>query len=242
MLLGHRAQAVEAIDRALAAKSYLDEAKRLRRRSRRASVAAAPSPTRGADARRVAADLLRRVITCPTNAASRQALGLLDQVLAESPPAAVRASRRGRDPRRTRAEALTGLRRFAEAVAEAERALARNASYAPAWAAKADAEDELGLAAAVDSFDRAVALDPSVPSVWVDRGYVLRKRGRLGDAFASYDRALAALDRRPPPIALEQQRATCSWARTMGRGGGAYDHALALDPEARRRAGSSRSS
>lgn len=230
MLLGHRAEAVEALDRALAAKPDLDEAKRLRA-TFAAAAAASPPPYRRPGERTPDAslpDLLRRVITCLDERRFEQALGLLDQVLAESPPAllahpdvaAIHAAR---------ARALTGLRRFAEAVAEAERALARNAGYAPAWAAKADAEDELGLAAAVDSFDRAAALDPSVPSVWVDRGYVLRKRGRLDDALASYDRALA-LDRRLP-IAWNNKGNVLVELERWAEAAEAYDHALALDPK-----------
>lgn len=96
---------------------------------------------------------------------------------------------------------------FAPAVAAFDRALAANASYVPALLGKGEAllgQDE--QAAALEVFEKAVSVNPAMTAVrsrvdvlrfravqeQVSRGQAAARAGRLDEAEAAYERAIAA--------------------------------------------------
>jgi tetratricopeptide (TPR) repeat protein len=89
--------------------------------------------------------------------------------------------------------ALAGLRRFEEAIASYDRALAVQPTFVEALCNRANALAELGRdAEALASYDRALALQSDHANALFNRGGVLLRLGRPDDALASYDGAVAA--------------------------------------------------
>ena len=87
--------------------------------------------------------------------------------------------------------ALQALERFTPAVAAYERALAR-ANRADLWCARGAALKKSGdLKQALDSYERALALQPNYALAQHYRANVLRALGRNADAIAAYRAALA---------------------------------------------------
>lgn len=87
--------------------------------------------------------------------------------------------------------ALQALERFDEACAAYERALTK-APRADIWCARGSALKKAGdLAAALDSYERALALDPAYALAQHYRANTLRALGRKPEAIAAYRAALA---------------------------------------------------
>jgi predicted O-linked N-acetylglucosamine transferase (SPINDLY family) len=83
-------------------------------------------------------------------------------------------------------------------------------------------------AAAVASYDRAVAINPDFGEAWHNRGVALSRLGRPADAVASYDRAIAL---RPHDAAGFGHRGIAlAGLREFDAALASYDRAIALDP------------
>jgi tetratricopeptide (TPR) repeat protein len=99
------------------------------------------------------------------------------------------------DPRQARFHTLLGMalsnvERHAEALGSFDQAIALGA--ADAHGSRADALVGLGrLVDALESFDRALAHDPSSVADWCNRGAALLELGRAGEAADSFARATA---------------------------------------------------
>ena len=101
------------------------------------------------------------------------------------------------DPRKfhtwlAKAEALFGLRRYAEAAAHAKKAAAINPKFGPVWARLASSYDaldapELALAA----WDKAIETAGQNVLNWCGRGNCLARMGRLEEALEAHDRSLS---------------------------------------------------
>lgn len=91
-----------------------------------------------------------------------------------------------------RAGALKDERRFAEALAAFDNAIALKSDYAQAHNGRGIVLANLNrLVEAVDSFDRAIGLEPAYAEAHNNRALVLQDLGRLGEALVSLDRAIA---------------------------------------------------
>lgn len=127
------------------------------------------------------------------------------------------------------ARRLFDLRRYDEALAAVDKALALDPAFAEAWLGRGNIlselkrHDDAGAAC-----DKALALQPEFAEAWLGRGNVWRDLGRYEDALSAYDKAL----QRKPDLAE-------AW---LGRGNtfhetrrgdeavAAFDKALALNP------------
>jgi len=88
---------------------------------------------------------------------------------------------------------LHDLKRFDEALASCDRALALRPQYADAHANRASALHMLKrFEEALACCDRAAALQPNLPKAHYNRGNALRMLGRFEEAVASYQRECAA--------------------------------------------------
>lgn len=90
-----------------------------------------------------------------------------------------------------RAEALFGLKRFAEAVASAKKATELQPGFPPSWirlAASYDALDASELALPV--WDKAVELAGQNVLTWNGKGVCLARLGRLEESLAVHDKSL----------------------------------------------------
>jgi tetratricopeptide (TPR) repeat protein len=125
--------------------------------------------------------------------------------------------------------ALAGLKRFDEALASFERALAARSDYAEALCHRGDTLRQLGrLDEALASYDQALAARPDFAAAFSDRGNVLKAMRRFADALASYDRALAL---RPDfSGALSNRAVTLQALDRLDEALASCDRALALDP------------
>lgn len=113
------------------------------------------------------------------------ALQLIDLAIAEDGRNFLYHSNRGL--------ALAGLRRFEEAIASYDCALAVRPTFVEALCNRANALAELGRdAQALASYDRALALRSDHANALFNRGGVLLRLGHPDEALASYDRAVAA--------------------------------------------------
>ncbi len=91
-----------------------------------------------------------------------------------------------------KAEALFGLKRYADAAAHAKKALDLNPKFVPAWVRFASSLDGLNANEdALAAWEKAVELAAQNVRNWCGRGLCLERMGRLEEALASHDRALA---------------------------------------------------
>jgi tetratricopeptide (TPR) repeat protein len=129
-----------------------------------------------------------------------------------------------------RGNALYGLKRFEEAVANYDRALAVQPDNAETLTNRGVSLYALGrFAEALESYDRALALQPALLVALSNRGNTLKELKRFEDALASYDRALVL---RPDYAEAHYNRGNALHA--LGRFEEAlasYDRALALGPD-----------
>ncbi len=92
----------------------------------------------------------------------------------------------------SKAEALFGLKRYAEAAAHAKKSLDLNPKFAPAWVRFASSLDALNANdEALAAWDKAIELAGHNVLNWCGRGQCLERMGRKEEALASHDRALA---------------------------------------------------
>ena len=124
----------------------------------------------------------------------------------------------------------TELKRYDEAFAAYDKALALKPDLAEAWLGRGNVFTELKrYDEAFAAYDKALALKPDLAEAWLGRGNVFTELKRHDEAFAAYDKALAL----KPDLAE-------AW---LGRGNvftelkrydeafAAYDKALALKPD-----------
>jgi tetratricopeptide (TPR) repeat protein len=91
-----------------------------------------------------------------------------------------------------RASTLKDERRFAEALAAFDNAIALKSDYVQAYNGRGIVLANVNrLAEAVASFDRAIALNPDYAEAHNNRALVLQELGRFEEALASLDRAIA---------------------------------------------------
>ncbi len=82
-------------------------------------------------------------------------------------------------------------RRFRDALADFDQAVALNAGVARGWLFKGMAHAELGeLDSAYVCFNRTLSIDPRFAAAWSNRGSIELKRGNLGAAVSDYSKAL----------------------------------------------------
>jgi tetratricopeptide (TPR) repeat protein len=111
-----------------------------------------------------------------------EALGLIDQALAQRPSAAAYTNR---------AAVLTALGRMQDALASHDLALQQDPALPQAHANRAEVLLALSRhAEAITSYDRALALRPDHTGNWLRHGDALQALGRPQEALSSYDRAL----------------------------------------------------
>lgn len=92
----------------------------------------------------------------------------------------------------SKAEALFGLKRYADAAAHAKKAVDLNPAFAPAWVRFASSLDALNAnEQALGAWEKTVKLAGQNVLNWCARGQCLERMGRIGDALASHDKALA---------------------------------------------------
>jgi len=87
---------------------------------------------------------------------------------------------------------LNELKRYEEAIASYDRALAINPDDHGVWNIRGIALFNLGqFEEAIASSDRALAINPDFHEAWYNRGIALGNLGQFEEALASWDRALA---------------------------------------------------
>ncbi len=92
----------------------------------------------------------------------------------------------------SKAEALFGLKRYAEAAAHAKKSIDLNPKFAPAWVRLASSLDALNANdQALAAWEKTVELASHNVLNWCGRGVCLERMGRLEEALASHDKALA---------------------------------------------------
>jgi predicted O-linked N-acetylglucosamine transferase (SPINDLY family) len=122
------------------------------------------------------------------------------------------------------------MRRFDEALASCERALALRPGYADALSNRGNALIELGrFDEAMASYDAALSLKPGLAAAWVGRGNVFLNLNRYGEAFAAFQKALAI-----NPDSLKALAQLAHYYERHGRMAEAiacYDRVLAVKPD-----------
>jgi predicted O-linked N-acetylglucosamine transferase (SPINDLY family) len=133
----------------------------------------------------------------------------------------------------SRGFALAGLKRFDEALAALEQAIALKSDYFDAYCARGHVLHEMRrYEAAVGSYDEAIALDPDdlrAHPAYSSRAFSLKELKRFEEALASYDRANALED---TDVDVHINRGGV--LQEMGRHEAAiasYDRAIALKPD-----------
>jgi tetratricopeptide (TPR) repeat protein len=114
------------------------------------------------------------------------------------------------------------------ALAWFDRAIMLDPRSARGWSNRATAPQELGRPEALAAYDEALRLGPAEPTLFYNRGNLLREAGRLDEAIASYDAAL-----RLNPAYPQALRAGALVLRDLGHGADALeflDEAIRLDP------------
>jgi len=125
---------------------------------------------------------------------------------------------------------LHELRRFEEALASYDRAIALNADYTEAYSRRGVVLRDLGrLDDALASCDRAIALKPDYANAHVNRGVVLYGMHRLDEALTSYDNAIAT---KPDYVIAHINRGVVLQDRNRTDDAlQSYDRAIALTPD-----------
>ena len=124
---------------------------------------------------------------------------------------------------------LRQLRRFDEAIAAFDGAIALQPGYAEAHNGRGIVLANLNrVADALASFENAVALKPDYAEAYNNRGMILQDLARLDEALASYDRALE-LNPKSPGAWLGRANAL-TLLRRYHEAKGACETALAIDP------------
>jgi tetratricopeptide (TPR) repeat protein len=125
---------------------------------------------------------------------------------------------------------LAGLKRFDEALASYDRALAVNPNNTNAHFNRGKALLRLRrLNESLASFDRAIALKPDYAGAYLSRGIVLSDLTRLEESLASFDRAVAV---KPDYFAAYVNRAlVLIYLKRFDEALASYDRAIALKPD-----------
>lgn len=127
-----------------------------------------------------------------------------------------------------RANALNDLRRWSEALASADRALALDPRLAGAANARGVALLGSGRPdAAIADFEDAIRRDPSMGDAHVNLGNAMLEAGRPLDAIQAYDRAVAI---RPQALAWNGRGNALVVLGRWAEAAEAYDRALAIQP------------
>jgi len=159
-----------------------------------------------------------------------RALALAPAAAAVAPAPSPAARAETKEDAVERGNGLHAQKRYAEALAAYDRALALDPQWALAWTNKGATLNGLGRNdEALAASDRALALDPQDAFAWNDKGNALRALRRFDEALAAYDRALA-LDPQFA-IAWHGKGNALSDLRRFDETLAAYDRALALDPK-----------
>jgi predicted O-linked N-acetylglucosamine transferase (SPINDLY family) len=106
------------------------------------------------------------------------------------------------------------MRRFEDALASYDKAIALRSDYAEAYVNRGHVLRELWRnEAAVDSYDRAIQLKPIYAEAFESRGICLLAIGRIEDAISSYQRALALEPERKFVLGTRRhtQMYVCDW-------------------------------
>ena len=91
-----------------------------------------------------------------------------------------------------RGNAFTGLKRYDEASASYDKAIALKPDLAEAWLGRGNVFIDLSrYDEAFAAYDKALTLKPDLAEAWLGRGHVFTGLKRYDEAFASYDKALA---------------------------------------------------
>jgi tetratricopeptide (TPR) repeat protein len=130
----------------------------------------------------------------------------------------------------SRGNALQAMRRFDEALASCDRAIAVRSDYIEAHYNRGNALHEMKrFEEAVASYDRALTLRPDYAEAHSNRGNALHALKRFDEALVSYDRALAV---RPDDAeALSNRGATLHELGRFEEAIASCDRALALRPD-----------
>ncbi len=110
-----------------------------------------------------------------------------------------------------------------------DRALRLDPAHAQAWLHRGSALQQLGQAEALACYNECLRLGLQEPTLFYNRGNLLREAGRLDDAIASYDMAL-----RLKPAYPDALRAGARILRELGHSAGALeflDEAIRLRPD-----------
>ena len=107
--------------------------------------------------------------------------------------AALKINSRVADAHLNRGNALKKLKRFDEALASYDKAIAlKGGPDAALLNCRGSVQRDLGLLdEALADFDLAISLNPTLVEAFNNRGNVLQDMGRLDEALANYDRAIA---------------------------------------------------
>ena len=122
------------------------------------------------------------------------------------------------------------LKRFDEALASYDKALALKPDYAEAFNNRGNALQELKrLDEALASYDKALALKPDYAEAFNNRGNALQELKRLDEALASYDKALAL---KPDYAEAFNNRGNAlQELKRFDEALASYDRALAVQPD-----------
>ncbi|WP_304167611.1 tetratricopeptide repeat-containing glycosyltransferase family protein [Phenylobacterium aquaticum] len=127
------------------------------------------------------------------------------------------------------AQALAKAGRLAEAEVQVDGVIRRAPRDGRAHRLKGLIRQQAGdAAAALASFDKALALNPDDPVTWSGRGVALQALSRPLDALESFDRALAL--KPDAGLTLYNRGQTLAALRRYGPALESYDRALALQP------------
>jgi tetratricopeptide (TPR) repeat protein len=122
------------------------------------------------------------------------------------------------------------LRRFDEALASYDRALAVKRDHAGALCNRGVTLHELmRLDEALASYDRALAMRPDYAEALFNRGVTLQELKRFEEALASYDRAIALQPDQPD--AFNNRGNALRQLKRFDEALASYDQALALTPD-----------
>jgi tetratricopeptide (TPR) repeat protein len=125
--------------------------------------------------------------------------------------------------------ALQELKRYDDALASFDKAIALNSNQAEAYNNRGAVLQKLNrLADALASYDRAIALKPDYANAHHNRGSILKKLKRHDEALASFDRAIAL---NPGRADFHNNRAvTLQELKRTDEAITGFDQALALNP------------